>query len=76
MAFLGQIPKATIQYTAAIGPIPGTGEPMESDVITSALVGVVAATVINPIVGVAAFTSWMAFGPKKKSKSKSQTQGG
>lgn len=71
MAFLGNV-----QYTAPIGPMPKTGEPMDADVITSALIGIAAATVVNPIVGVAAFTSWMAFGPKKKSKGKAQTQGG
>lgn len=71
MAYLGQT-----QYTSAIGPMPVTGDPMKSDVITSALLGVVAAAVVNPVVGVAAFASWMAFGPKAKKRPKPQTQGG
>ena len=76
MAFVGQTPQATVQYTAAIGPRPVTGEPMEADMITSAAIGAAAALAINPVVGLVAMTGWMAFGPKKKVRAKAQTQGG
>jgi uncharacterized protein YhdP len=56
--------------------MPVTGDPMKSDVITSALVGIATAAVVNPVVGIAAFASWMAFGPKAKKRPKPQTQGG
>lgn len=68
MAFLHGEP--TIQYNAPIGPLPVTGEPMEADLVTSALIGLAVAAVVNPLVGIGAFATWVAAGPKKKKSAK------
>lgn len=69
MAFIGEIQTVAEKYSAPIGPLPVTGEPMEADLVTSAAVGLVAAVVINPIVGAGAFVTWAMAGPKKRKKS-------
>jgi len=68
MAFLGDITTVAEKYSAPIGPMPVTGEPMEADLVTSAAVGIVTAAVINPIVGAGAFAAWVLAGPKKPKK--------
>lgn len=49
MAFLGA-DKGVIQYSAPIGPLPGSGNPMKSHVIIGAA-SIAAATVVNPLLG-------------------------
>jgi hypothetical protein len=63
MAFLGEDPN--VQYTAPIGPLPETGDPMSSSLVVPAVVGVATAVIAGPLVGLAVFGgSW--FMSKKK----------
>ena len=66
MAFVGEIAPVEQQYSAPIGPMPVTGEPMAASLVKGAMVGLPIAIVVNPPLGLLAAVGVVAVSRRKK----------
>ena len=66
MAFVGEIAPVEQQYSAPIGPLPVTGEPMAASLMKGAMVGLPIAIVISPPLGLLAAAGVVAVSRRKK----------
>jgi len=64
MAFIGNVQDT--QYTASIGPLPKTGEPMAASLVKGAAAGALVAVLINPPLGLLTAVGVAAVSRKKK----------
>jgi hypothetical protein len=66
MAFVGEIAPVEQQYSAPIGPMPVTGEPMAASLVKGAIVGLPIAIVVSPPLGLLAAAGVVAVSRRKK----------
>ena len=66
MAFVGEIAPVEQQYSAPIGPLPVTGEPMAASLMKGAMVGLPISIVISPPLGLLAAAGVVAVSRRKK----------
>lgn len=66
MAFIGEIAPVEQQYSAPIGPLPVTGEPMAASLVKGAMVGLPLAIIVSPPLGLLAAVGVVAVSRRKK----------
>lgn len=66
MAFVGEIAPVEQQYSAPIGPMPVTGEPMAASLVKGAIIGLPIAIVVSPPLGLLAAAGVVAVSRRKK----------
>lgn len=66
MAFVGEIAPVEQQYSAPIGPMPMTGEPMAASLMKGAIVGLPIAIIVSPPLGLLAAAGVVAVSRRKK----------
>lgn len=66
MAFVGEIAPVEQQYSAPIGPMPVTGEPMAASLVKGAMVGLPIAIIVSPPLGLLAAAGVVAVSRRKK----------
>ena len=66
MAFVGEIAPVEQQYSAPIGPLPVTGEPMAASLMKGAMVGLPIAIIVSPPLGLLAAAGVVAVSRRKK----------